>query len=296
MTSNQLRALAEQARTDAALTGDLRSIIEAEVLAALLESWADASAPLWQELDDVLVRAGGDGRITEGDVEAILATMAERFGDLGGGEAGVREAASAAYESGRLARLGANLPPPSAIRTRADARAIGWLGRHHTYWVGTLYDRQLAERVEAVGEAVLSEGLSRANGGRRFQEALGDLADRSAQYWEGFSANLVTRSLEMGRVERYREAGLETVVIDAVRDDRTSCQCNFLDGKTLDVARLAEQQEKLIASTDPEAIRDLAPWPTCKNVERLYAEGRIGMPGYHGRCRSRTVVTKLPDR
>jgi hypothetical protein len=75
------------------------------------------------------------------------------------------------------------------------------------------------------------------------------LADRSALHWEGFSANRVTRSLDMG---------------------------------------LVEQPEKPAKSTGPEAIRELAPRSSCKVVlqelERLYAEGRIGMLPYHYLC------------
>jgi hypothetical protein len=147
-------------------------------------------------------------------------------------------------------------------------------------------------------------------------------------YWETVAANHVARARSYSLANTFKAAGIDYYRIEAVLDDRTTPQCEFLHGKVLPVGPAADRINRVLASPQPEAvlteqpfIRDRgdrltigAPGEEEQTVARIderptggtpepAASGRytpvmspgdmvdaaIGLPPYHFRCRSTAV-------
>lgn len=165
--------------------------------------------------------------------------------------------------------------------------------------------------------------------GRLQAAATKDLAARSSFYWEVVAAAFTTRGRSFAQVSGYAEAGVERFRIESVLDEATTNFCRSIHGTEFSVGaglRAFADAERLTA---PEEIKDAAPWVretknpdgttemwVKRGAERISvgtvvesAVGRadevgkfkglkpapdlgslgIGLPPYHGLCRTTTV-------
>ena len=175
-----------------------------------------------------------------------------------------------------------------------DERALTALEKHHVYWVGAFYNRNLGERVAALGTQVIEEGLTKTQAGQLFKQTLGtELKKGTDAYWKNFANNTVTRSRTMGDVSGLEFAGAVRYEFVAILDKLTSDVCREMNGKIFEVARAVKQRDRIIDAVSPDDIRTIAPWPKIKDVNGLTADqmppGAI-MPPLHFGCRSRIVI------
>ena len=77
-------------------------------------------------------------------------------------------------------------------------------------------------------------------------------------------------------------------------DDRTCPVCQYMNGKTFDVEDQFSRTVQQLSAGDPQALKDLAPWPSqsAAGLQDLYGMslgelqgGGYGAPPYHPGCR-----------
>lgn len=277
--------------------------IAADLRKLLIDDWALASR---QALDEVASLLDRDGALTLADTERILDLVADGLGtqfpqsvadDLGGYlrdayELSMVELVEAALADGILDVDDVGDVAEWA-RAVFDTRALGWIEEHHSYWVGRHYDDALSAKVLDLVQLALSDGLSRRDMGVLFEAEMGEQFGRSLRYWENFANHATTRSQEFGRVDGYVAAGVTRYRIAAVMDERTSDVCRALNGKVFEVSDAVAWRERIIEAGDPEAIKELAPWPSAEQAELSEAElTELGvlMSPFHFGCRTRTVL------
>ncbi|MFI5297482.1 MAG: head morphogenesis protein [Polyangiales bacterium] len=157
------------------------------------------------------------------------------------------------------------------------------------------------------------------------------LVSNLRSYWDVVAASFIGEARSFSQMSSYAEAGIERYVISAVLDEVTTDACRFLDGKVLRTADALGTFERLEASDDPLAIKRERPWvrerqsgdgvrelvvtrgstaTTLAAVERSGVGARddrgaftrtvdardlapagIGLPPYHGLCRSSTLAS-----
>lgn len=180
----------------------------------------------------------------------------------------------------------------------ADERALEWLGKDATYWVGEYYGPAFSSRVSSLMSPAFSEGLSLRQLRARLGDALGGEFTRSSSYWQGYANNVVTRSRAFGLTEGATRAGFTYGKITAILDGATSDICRALDGKKVMVADMRQQRDDLVAATDPEAVKRIAPWRTSpeqvahteSQVATLgHVPQALSQPPYHYHCRTYIV-------
>lgn len=149
---------------------------------------------------------------------------------------------------------------------QANAPVLSWLQDHHMYWIGNHYDQAVQDRIVRAGTRVLEQGLGRLEAGDLFREEFQAEFAKSQAYWEGLANHVTTRSREFARLDGYLQEGTERYQISIVNDDRTSDICLALDGTIIEVSAAIEQRDRIIAASDPEEVKEIAPWRKVEEV------------------------------
>lgn len=180
-----------------------------------------------------------------------------------------------------------------------DKKALHWLFEKDVkqFWIGESYTELLNETLNKAAAEVMKAGLGRDEAGKLFQSTLGTEFEKTSSYWELLSNHVVTRAREFGRTSSYEKAGIEYIKIVAVMDARTSSICRHLNGRIIPVSRAIEQRDNLLKATSVDEVKQIAPWYTPKEVDQKIKEvstkdlpAGVGLPPYHGNCRSTTVI------
>lgn len=280
-------------RAQAVEDSDPDLLVEAEVLAALLTAWQEAytARP---------ALPGGDDLATQTYVDAIVAEIGALFGIrfLARVFGRVSDVIRRGYVDAAQRVLIEAGSSASMVLGGPDLRALAWLDEDTAWYIRNFHDRQTSRRIVEVGRQVMEQGLSRQRAGLLFQQEMGAAYGQGQAYWTLLAANVATRSREYGRIAGYVEAGITEVYVSAVRDERTSDVCEYLDTRPIQVSDMVARRDAVLAITDPLQIREVAPWRSFDEVKRLVLANdgdipaSVGPPPYHPHCRSRTVIKK----
>jgi hypothetical protein len=108
-------------------------------------------------------------------------------------------------------------------------------------------------------------------------------------------ANLTTsRLVSLGFLAEALDAGVTTYQVNEVLDDRTCPVCQYMNGKTFDVANEHSRLIQALNTSDPQELKSISPWPGQSeddlselygmSLEELQGAG-YGSPPYHPGCR-----------
>lgn len=226
---------------------------------------------------------------------------------------------SAVRRRGRLA-IGV---APNAL----DRRVTAFLVRSETLFVTDATGRRLDGLGRRVRE-IVAAGVAAGRDRRAIAAELADatkheLVGRTPHYWDVVAGAFVARARAHAQVAAYAEAGVERFRVVAVLDEHTSDVCRFLHGQVVTVAAALRTFERAERLRDPDELRRAAPWVrrrggalivdhtsgehTLAQITRSGVGARddvgefearvagdrlatvgIGMPPYHGLCRSGT--------
>jgi hypothetical protein len=175
-----------------------------------------------------------------------------------------------------------------------DERALAWLGRDVPYWIGEYWSPALAAEISQTLAPSFTGGLSSRELADRMKAALADRFSRSDSYWRGFAATVTTRARNFGLTEGAVRAGFQVGTVDAVIDNTTSAFCLAANGKKVYVGNMVKLRDAIITSADPEAIRQVAPWPREQDVDGIMQQAdllgalpwQFTLPPWHFHCRS----------
>lgn len=171
---------------------------------------------------------------------------------------------------------------------------------------------QAGKRMGKVGQDIVAAGLKRGAGrreiGRLLESAFRDQG-RRASYWETVAAVHTNRSRAFATIWSYADSGIEKYEVLAVRDERTTEVCQFMDGKVFTVQHAMERFTAFEEDADDlNGVR--AAWPfmraredqvrmiqpdgsTGRRVDDLGEQGLAGLgfatPPYHFRCRTTMI-------
>lgn len=176
-----------------------------------------------------------------------------------------------------------------------DTQAQEWHKENAVYWIGKNYTKDLSDRLKAALLPAFTEGADQVQLSKLLAAEMEGYLKRSLNYYEGLSNHIVTRSFNFGLLSGWTDAEIDRYIISAVIDDRTTDICRFMDGKVFSVARGMEFATDMINTTDPEAVKELAPWLEPSDLPDgigddgdALPEG-MAMPPYHWLCRTTAI-------
>jgi len=211
-----------------------------------------------------------------------------------------------------------------------DRRVADLLSRHHSFFVRNEYGA-VSQSLSAQARSIIAAGVERGAGRREIANDLERLTTgglRMRGYYETVAANSVARARSYSMGASYRAAGIEFFRIEAVLDDRTTHQCEFLHQKILPVGPSMQAFERSLADPNPEGVMVHQPFirddgdrltvprldgllatvaridqrssgaAPGRNITSSFSRGMsasdlvsaaIGLPPYHHRCRTTTT-------
>lgn len=298
-----VRAAGEAVAGPVGLSKKARTL-ERKLLRILVDGWTDAAEDAVARA--VAIVAGGAGDVTPEELAEVLDLVGQRMGPGFAAAVGpaVRESLEASYKLGRNL-YGRGGQRSSATFGLVDERAVGWLERDATYWVGGRYEKALSADIRAgAAAAILEGGLGRKAAGKELEKVLaGSLLDERVTgrkgYWEGLAAVVSTRARTFGAIEGMVEAEIEAFEIVAVMDERTSDICREMNGRIIPVSSAVAVRDRIMTAETPEDVKAISPWVSAplaatKSSAQLASEG-VCMPPFHFRCRTTVVSVSLTD-
>jgi hypothetical protein len=223
-----------------------------------------------------------------------------------------------------LPRVGLSLRQPDQLAITQVSQQQGWFLRDE---MGKRSDKLTAEGRKIV-DVGIREGWGRDDIARALQTKLPNLwGAYGFNYARTVAAVSVTRARAFGEVSGYQDAGIESLEIVAMLDERTTDQCRCLDGQIIPVGGAYKHAVEAASVAKPEDIYKVAPFLQAKwdkNAEATQITTRqgaqiatvsrsgvgvaddrgefkmqsagpglltngIGMPPYHFQCRTTTV-------
>jgi hypothetical protein len=226
----------------------------------------------------------------------------------------------------KIPEVNAGLAAGFSIRDREVARLMS---RHHSVWVRNRHG-QISQVMSAQARTIIGRGLDRGLGRDEIGRELSQMTNRGVRqphYYRTVAANHVSRARSYSVGSSYRAAGIEYFRIEAVLDDRTTHQCEFLHGKILPVSASMARLDQIMTDQNPQSmlwnqpfirdrgdhldiqtpdgqtqrvanITERSSGASPSGVSATFARGMnqgqlvdaaIGLPPYHHGCRSVTI-------
>lgn len=146
-----------------------------------------------------------------------------------------------------------------------DARVVDAIARLGS-WVTDEYGKRasfFATNVHKVIEDGLAQGLRNADIADDLRK-LGEKVsiNQSKNYWNIVATNATTRSRSYGEVRSFKDAGIQTMVYQAVLDERTTMECRALHGTVfpVDTGLRAFEDLELATRGDSQAAEKVMPF------------------------------------
>ena len=186
----------------------------------------------------------------------------------------------------------------------ADQKSIDVLSEDLFYWVGSYYDDNLQDDFKKELKEFFDGGSDREELKRILRENMtSKVGEKSDSYWSLLADHVATKTREIGRVSGYEQALIKVVRVVARIDDRTTEFCLRINNHVISVEVLRKFTNNYLKTTktkDKEKIKKAWPWwsdketkkrlNSTRDVNRYIKKGKIGLPPYHGRCRTITVA------
>ncbi len=176
-----------------------------------------------------------------------------------------------------------------------DLDSLAVVERGNLFWVGQHWNSFTHEKFYGALTEYFDKGMTREQLAARMADDFASLSERGSVYWEMVADHAATKTREIGRVTGYERAGVRRVRIRAHIDENTTEICRRLNGKVIRVSRMQRQRDRYldaIAHMDTERAKKVWPMMGDKQAEKIKDQvpANVGMPPYHFRCRTITVV------
>lgn len=136
-----------------------------------------------------------------------------------------------------------------------DRAVSNLLARHHSFWVRDRHGA-ISESMSAQARKIIASGTRRGLGPDEISQELRRMTGeglRQPHYYRTVAANHVARARSYSAGSTMRAAGITAYRIEAILDDRTTHQCEFLHQKILPIAPGVAAIERTMRDPDPQA-------------------------------------------
>lgn len=190
--------------------------------------------------------------------------------------------------------------------TQPDTNALAILEDQALSWVRDSYENNISAELNAAIQGYFQQGQTRIELSDNLETLLAEAKrPKMMGYFDLLADHIATRIGEMGHVSGYEEAGIDSVEVVAVLDDRTSDICRHMHGRIIPVSTLVRQRDLLLDAAkrhDFDATKRAQPMLSGAKAMDILSMGRttditgsgVALPPYHFRCRTTTVAHFAP--
>lgn len=124
-----------------------------------------------------------------------------------------------------------------------------------------------SERFSQKARTIVADGLAAGHDRYEISAALAaqlntNEMNRTNAYWQVIASVFTGRARSMSTLQSFDAAGIKAYEFEAVLDEVTSQTCRFMHGRRFRVAPALERIFQVEQAENPEAVKQLQPWPT----------------------------------
>lgn len=161
-----------------------------------------------------------------------------------------------------------------AIRTARDS----------FIWLEKDYSAKTQNKIKDSLEELFKGEIKRAELSSKLKESFEGIVKKDEEYFELVADNIISQTNNINRVNQALKYDVEYFKIVARIDDKTSDFCRAMNGKIIEAKHLKNQIKSILSAKSIEEKKAATLWSN-KAVYGKLPEN-IGLPPYHGRCRS----------
>jgi len=156
------------------------------------------------------------------------------------------------------------LPQIGQSLSQPDLTAINNITNQQGFWLRNSAGVR-ADHLTKQGQTIINDGLKKGLGREQIARAIRAGVPAAWQkygmnYFKTLSSVSVSRARSYSEVSGYVEAGIESLEIQAVLDERTTEICRCLDGQIIETHLVSQQITGTMNLASPEDIRDASPF------------------------------------
>jgi len=157
-------------------------------------------------------------------------------------------------------RFGFDLSQTLSLR---DLAAERFVRESNVHFVRDTYGRR-ADELSSTAREIVARGLEEGRGSSEIAgdlaDALGDRVMRGDSYWQTVAMQFANSARTYSQVNAMRDAGIQTLVFEAVLDEVTTDICRFMHGQVFSVPVAGAQLDRLASLENPDDVVNVAPW------------------------------------
>ncbi|MGE4517305.1 MAG: hypothetical protein AB7D96_10640 [Arcobacteraceae bacterium] len=178
----------------------------------------------------------------------------------------------------------------TVVFDKIDTKAIDFM-RKGFVWASDKYNTDTQELLKDTIEQAFKGEISRAGLGAVLKESFQGIIDKDENYFKLVADTVISQSQNISRLNQALKYDVQYFRVRARIDLNTSDFCRSINGKIISAVHLKKQMNKILDSTNIDEKKEAAPWQN----KAIFGElpPNIGLPPYHGRCRTEIVPAWL---
>jgi hypothetical protein len=166
---------------------------------------------------------------------------------------------------------------------KIDVKAINSM-RNGFFWASDKYNSDTQNLLKDTIEEAFKGNIPRADLSAALKQSFQGIIDKDENYFKLVSDNIISQSQNISRANQALKYDVQYFKVRARIDIKTSDFCRSINGRIISAKHLQTQLNNIIDADNIEDKKDAAPWQSKPIFGILPAN--IGMPPYHGRCRT----------
>lgn len=166
---------------------------------------------------------------------------------------------------------------------KIDTKAIKAM-RNGFFWASDKYNSNTQTLLKDTIEEAFRGNISRVEISSVLKEIFQGIIDKDENYFKLVADNIISQSQNISRLNQSLKYGVEYFKVRARIDNKTSDFCRWINGKIIPAKHLKKQLNNILDATNIDDKKQAAPWQSEPIFGVLPAN--IGLPPYHGRCRT----------
>jgi hypothetical protein len=179
--------------------------------------------------------------------------------------------------------LATSVGTTKVVFDKIDTKAIKAM-RNGFFWASDKYNSDTQNLLKDMIEEAFNGNIPRADLSAVLKESFQRIIDKDENYFKLVADNIISQSQNISRVNQALKYDVEYFKVRARIDIKTSDFCRAINGKIISAKHLKKQLSNILEANNIDDKKDAAPWQS-KPIFGLLPEN-IGLPPYHGRCRT----------
>lgn len=166
---------------------------------------------------------------------------------------------------------------------KIDTKAIKAM-RNGFFWASDKYNSDTQNLLKDMIEEAFKGNIPRADLSSTLKDAFQGIIDKDENYFKLIADNIISQSQNISRLNQALKYNVEYFKVRARIDNKTSDFCRWANGKIISAKHLKKQLNNILDANNIDDKKQAAPWQSKPIFGVLPAN--IGLPPYHGRCRT----------